>query len=191
MVGTVVHEEWPELGRVGICRATPCAGQHVFLITDRPWYLYLEPPWENYELGESRFSYDMPIMWERDAQVITDDWEILWLDPGPDEEALEREVFGERAAYLRAQTRLRHQHRPGRPRWACRWRGVWPSSLTWDEWQIAQRMARDEGEDAIAEATRLELSTVRRYVERVHAKLGTSTSKQVAEVLTGKRGVER
>ncbi len=97
---------WPELGRVGTCGSGPAAGQHVLLVPESElaaWMLYLEPPWENFVYGDSRFTFDNLIVWEEDGQRIADDWQIEWLAPGEEELRLEEELFGIRQEIVRYQ----------------------------------------------------------------------------------------
>ena len=117
----VIREEWPYGGRVGVCRATECAGQRLLLIPDtRPgtWLLYLEPPFENFRLGDDVFaSFDEYLSDDSTAQAISDEWDVAWLPEGPEEEELERSLFNMRRELiknraLRRRRRLRAWTRP-------------------------------------------------------------------------------
>lgn len=73
---------WPEWGRVGICTTGEAIGQHVLLMqdgTDR-WLLYLEPPWEKFHFGASRFGLENVIVWDQDVSEIMNEWGVRWID---------------------------------------------------------------------------------------------------------------
>ncbi|WP_448630636.1 hypothetical protein [Cellulomonas soli] len=97
----VDRRTWPRFGRVGLVTSGDARGQHVLLVAEvnDAWMLYLEPPWPNFRFGDSVFGFDNLIFWDSDAAIIADEWAVRWLDPGDEEAAVERAVFGVREQY--------------------------------------------------------------------------------------------
>jgi hypothetical protein len=89
-------------GSVGICTRGPSSGQRVLLVRDTRrewWQLYLEPPWEQFTFGESRFSFDNYIEGDDAIEAMMLHWGVAWL-PRDEDEAVERDVFDMRSTFI-------------------------------------------------------------------------------------------
>lgn len=107
---------WPPLGLLGVSRSPATGGQHVYIVADSVdeyWIVLCEHPAANFVLGDCPMSDDNYFISDEDVRIAVHDWAIEWLPSGPEEEALERALFGMRNQVERARRR--------RSRWS-KWR---------------------------------------------------------------------
>ncbi|MFD9359782.1 hypothetical protein [Streptomyces sp. NPDC060031] len=83
----VVAGEWPERGRIGLCRSGEYAGAYALLVPEVPgwWVCYL---------GDANgTAVDDFTVTDESVTEVVESMAITWLD-GPEAELREREVFG-------------------------------------------------------------------------------------------------
>jgi hypothetical protein len=82
-------------GSVGTSTRGRATGQRVLLVRDTTpgwWILCLEPPWDRFSWGESRFSFDNYIDDDAAIEAMLLEWGVVWT-PRDQDDAVEREVF--------------------------------------------------------------------------------------------------